>query len=405
MSANYRGEGVCAPAGFKAAGIAAGIKQLDALDVASVVSDRPATAAGVFTTNKVKAASVLLSQRFLAERDTFRAIICSSGNANAATGEQGLGVANKMCAAAAAELGCSPGEVLIAQTGLIGIPLDAVIAAAGAATAVRKASEQGGRAAARALLTTDTREKLATATCDIGGTHVTVSAMAKGAAMLAPAMATMLAVLTTDVAAEPAILRRALADAMPDSFSSLIVDGCTSTNDTVFLLANGASGASVAGGPDLDASGYTAFAAAVRAVCASLAEQMAHDAEGATKFLTVKVHGAASMPDARRAAKAVAGSLLIKCSLAGEDPYWGRVLADIGASGAHFDPGRVVISYGGTVVCRFGAAAAHDAGAVKDHMATEEIEIGIDLGAGDFCAHAFGCDLTHAYVTENMGTS
>jgi glutamate N-acetyltransferase/amino-acid N-acetyltransferase len=226
--------------------------------------------------------------------------------------------------------------------------------------------------------------------------------MAKGAAMLSPAMATMLAVLTTDAAIDPVALRATLAAAAVDSFNSLIVDDCTSTNDTVLVLANG-----VRGNEPIARTGraYEAFGEAIAAACADLATQMAADAEGATKLATVVVRGARSAAEARTAARAVARSQLVQCSLYGSDPYWGRVLSELGASGARFDPERVDVSYQGVVVCRDGFAAPHDEGALATLMAQRDIAIDCDLHAGTGTARVTFTDLTHAYVDENMGTS
>jgi len=225
-----------------------------------------------------------------------------------------------------------------------------------------------------------------------------IGGMAKGAAMLAPAMATMLAVLTTDVAAAPGVLADALAGAVDETFNQLCVDGCTSTNDTVLLLASGRSGRRV----DADDG---SFADALRDACASLATQMAADAEGATKLARIVVRGAAGTADARRAARAVAGSQLVQCSLNGADPYWGRVLSELGASGADLDPDRVTIAYGEVVVCRNGIAAAHDPAALAAVMAAREVTITCDLHLGDGTATVLTTDLSHAYIDENRRTS
>ncbi len=393
--------GVCAPQGFRAGGVAAGIKPDGALDCAAVVSDTEAAAAGVFTRNLVKAAPVLVSQTHLADPHA-RAAVFSSGNANAATGSQGVRVAEAMCAEAASVVGCKTSDVLIAQTGLIGFPMDVEIAAAGAHEAAAAAVPDGGPLAAEAMLTTDTVTKSSVVELDIGGAVVTVAGMAKGAAMLAPSMATMLAILTTDAAVVPEALQTALTAALDNSFHAVVIDA-QSTNDTVFALANGASGAaeiSGAGSP-----GYAEFAVAVAAVCRELAMAMVNDSEGATKFLTMSVSGAASEADARIAARAVCASPLVKCSLAGEDPYWGRVLSELGASGALVDPDKVAVTYGGHAVYANGEPQDHDAGEVGAHMAGDRIAIGADLGAGSHSATMYGSDLTHEYVDENMGTS
>ena len=234
------------------------------------------------------------------------------------------------------------------------------------------------------------------------GVTATIGGMAKGAAMLSPAMATMLAVLTTDAAVDPSTLRTMLTRAVADSFNSLIVDDCTSTNDTVLLLANGALG-----NPPITRSSraYEAFGDGLAAACADLARQMAADAEGATKLATIVVRGARSEAEARTAARAVARSQLVQCSLYGNDPYWGRILSELGASGARFDPERVDVAYQGVLVCRDGIAAPHDEAALAQLMLAKDIAIDCDLHAGTGEATVTFTDLTHAYVDENMGTS
>jgi glutamate N-acetyltransferase/amino-acid N-acetyltransferase len=252
-------------------------------------------------------------------------------------------------------------------------------------------STDGGGDAARAIMTTDTVPKESVVT--VGG--ATVGGMAKGAAMLSPAMATMLAVVTTDAAMDAVALQRALAAAVHETFDCLIVDGARSTNDTVLVLANGRAGA-------VDAD---AFTDALTVVCGELAAEMGRDAEGATKLVMIHVVGARSNDDARLAARGVAGSQLVQCSLNGEDPYWGRVLSELGASGAFLDPERVDISYGGVMVCRDGVACAHDAAALRAVMAAREIEIRCDLHIAHGEASTLTTDLSHAYIDENRRTS
>jgi glutamate N-acetyltransferase/amino-acid N-acetyltransferase len=254
------------------------------------------------------------------------------------------------------------------------------------------------------LLTTDTVRKVSQQTVELPmGGAATIGGMAKGAAMLAPSMATMLAVLATDVAIAPAALQRALVTAVDASFNALVVDACQSTNDTVLVLANGAAGNE----PITDATGfaYAGFVEALTAACADLAHQMATDAEGATKCVTLTVRGARNRREAQLAARTVASSQLVQCSLYGQDPYWGRIISELGVSGAVFDPEHVTIAYGGVTVCRDGVAAAHDEAAVASTMERREIEITCDLHAGNGDATMLFTDLTHAYVDENMGTS
>jgi len=397
---------VTAAAGFEAAGIASGIKPSGAPDLALVatVDHRPVTAAGVFTSNIVAAAPVQVSRRHLADAQA-AAVVLNSGNANAATGDAGMRDALRMAELTAAGLGCLPRDVLVCSTGLIGIPMpmDAVEAGIPKLTGMLSADEEGGASAAAAILTTDTVRKETVQRADITrGVTATVGGMAKGAAMLSPAMATMLAVITTDAAVDGGALRSMLDAAVTDSFNALLVDGSRSTNDTVLVLANGALGNEpiTRTGP-----GARAFTEALTAACADLAHQMAADAEGATKLARITVRGARSYAEARTAARAVAGSQLVQCSLYGCDPYWGRVLSELGASGARFDPDQVEISYQGVQVCRNGFVAPHDIDALALLMQQRDIEIDCDLRAGSGTATVLFTDLTHAYVDENMGTS
>ena len=383
---------VTAASGFVAGGLACGIKESGAPDLAIVATgDRaPVPAAGVFTTNLAQAAPVQISKRHLSEGQA-AAVVLSSGNANAATGEPGRRDAARMCELAAQGLGAAPDRVLVCSTGLIGIPMPMAALEAGIPKLCGQLAADGGDEAARAIMTTDTLPKEAVA----GIGHAVVGGMAKGAAMLSPAMATMLAVITTDAAVAPADLQRALAHAVSDSFDCLIVDGCRSTNDTVLVLANGRAGA----------VGPHDFTDALTEVCGSLAEQMARDAEGATKFVRVNVRGAWSDGQARTAARAVASSQLVQCSLNGGDPYWGRILSELGASGAYVDPERVDISYGGITVCRDGVACVHDTAGLARVMAGPDIEITCDLRLAHGEATVLTTDLSHAYIDENRRTS
>jgi len=397
---------VLAPSGFVAGGLACGIKPSGAPDLAMVATadHAPATAAGVFTSNLVAAAPVQVSRDHLHDGRAV-AVVLNSGNANAATGDAGRRDALRMAELTAQGLGCAPRDVLVCSTGLIGIPLpmDPLEAGIPKLTAALGGDPDAGAAAAGAMLTTDTVRKETLQRVELArGVTATVGGMAKGAAMLSPAMATMLAVLTTDAAVDQSALRAMLTRAVGDTFNSLIVDDCTSTNDTVLVLANGALG-----NEPIARTGrtYDAMADALEAACGDLARQMAADAEGATKLATLVVRGARSAVEARTAARAVARSQLVQCSLYGEDPYWGRVLSELGASGARFDPERVDISYQGVEVCRNGIATAHDADALAALMHERDIAIACDLHAGQGTATVTFTDLTHAYVDENMGTS
>jgi glutamate N-acetyltransferase/amino-acid N-acetyltransferase len=396
--------------GFKAGGLASGIKESGAPDLAMVatVDGTPVTAAGVFTSNLVAAAPVQVSRQHLADGRA-AAVVLNSGNANAATGEQGRADARRMCELTAEAVGCVMTDVLVCQTGLIGIPMpmDPVESGIPKLGAQLSADAAGGLAAATAMMTTDTVPKTTQQAVELPSSRVaTIGGMAKGAAMLAPAMATMLAVLATDVAIAPAPLTRALQTAVSSSFNALVVDACQSTNDTVLVLANGAS----ANEPITATNGaaYAAFVEALTAACADLARQMATDAEGATKCVTLHVRGARNDHEARLAARQVASSQLVQCSLYGKAPYWGRIISELGVSGAVFDPEAVDIAYDAVTVCRDGVAAELDQSAVEALWATmqrRDIAITCDLHHGNGEATMLFTDLTHAYVDENMGTS
>ena len=385
---------VTAAAGFVAAGVAAGIKASGRPDLSLVATEdgAPVAAAGVFTRNLMTAAPVITTRAHLeATGGQAAAVVLNSGNANAATGDQGLADAEAMCAAVAAELGIAAAQVLVCSTGLIGIPMPIDVVTAGIPALVAARAADAGLDAATAIMTTDTVPKQVV----IDGGGFTVGGMAKGAAMLSPNMATMLAVLTTDAAATSAQLKAALVAGVADSFNALDVDGCTSTNDTVLLLASGRAG-------PVD---HDALVGAVSEACASLAAQMCADAEGATKVVRMTVTGAASDDEAKRGARYVSRSNLVKCSWYGCDPYWGRIASDLGSCGITFDPALLTVSYGGIVVCRGAVDAAHDEAAVAAHMQGRHLDVVADLGLGDGAATILTNDLTHAYIDENMGTS
>jgi glutamate N-acetyltransferase/amino-acid N-acetyltransferase len=387
---------VTGPAGFVAASGAAGIKASGAPDVAVVATadGRPVPAAGVFTSNLAPAAPVTISRQHLASSGGMAAgVILTSGNANAASGEPGKAAALELCELVGEGIGADAAHILVCQTGLIGVPfpIDVISGAVGPIVANRGPSRADAAGAAGAILTTDTVAKEAL----VAGEGFSVGAMAKGAAMLAPHMATMLALVTTDARVAPASLHRALLDAVGPSFNSLTVDGCTSTNDTVLVLASGLAGPPPPG----------TFEHALAQVCASLAEQMAADAEGATKLVRIRVTGARSDGEAHQAARKVADSLLVKCSFNGEDPYWGRVVSELGTAGVGFDPDRVRIAYGGVAVCVDGVGAAHDTAAVRAHMAGKDIDLHCALGLGPGSGAVLTTDLGHGYIDENRTTS
>ncbi len=387
---------ITAPAGFVAAGVSSGIKASGALDLALVATDdgRAVPTAATFTTNRAAAAPVQVSRDHLSvSGGKAAAVVVNSGNANAATGARGRADALAMCELTGAGLGAPVHHVLVCSTGLIGIPLPMGPIEAGipALVAARSGSEQAGRDAATGILTTDSGCK------EVFIEHPTfmVAGMAKGAGMLAPNMATMLAFLTTDAAVEPGPLGELLGIAVRDSFNVMTVDGCTSTNDTVILMASGRAGTA---DPNVVVD-------AVTEACSTLVGQMLADAEGASKIVQVRVSGAQSDGQAHQAARAVADSPLVKCSLNGGDPYWGRIASDLGSAGVEFDMDRLAIAYGGVTVCRDGVAVDHDAAAVDRHMAGSLIDIHCLLGLADGNGVVLGVDLGYGYIDENRTTS
>jgi glutamate N-acetyltransferase/amino-acid N-acetyltransferase len=390
---------VTAARGFVARGVACGIKENGNSDLALVATEdhQPVTAAAVFTTNLAAAAPVQVSRAHLAATGGHAAaVVLNSGNANAATGADGRATAQGACELVAAALGCSADDVLVCSTGLIGIPLPLTPFESGvpAVAATLASTADAGEAAAEAIMTTDTQRK----ECVVVGSGVTVGGMAKGAAMLSPNMATMLAVLTTDAVITADALQHQLARAMDESFHRITVDGCTSTNDTVIVLASGKA----VDGATTDA---TEIGELLTRVCADLAEQMVCDAEGATKVVRVRVKGAVSDGDAARQARRIAESQLVKCSWYGQDPYWGRVVSEAASAGAPFDIDKVSVTYGEWTVARNGVNAPHDEDAVAAYMKGDRIEVTVDLALGDGEWWLLTNDLTHAYVDENMGTS
>jgi glutamate N-acetyltransferase / amino-acid N-acetyltransferase len=388
---------VTVPRGFSANGVACGIKPSGELDLSLVATTdgRPVAAAAVYTQNKMTAAPVVTTNAHLTLTDgRAAAVVLNSGCANAATGVQGLADAQRMTDLVAEQLGCAAEEVLVCSTGLIGyeLPMEAIASGVGPLVSGRRDDADGAAAAAEAIRTTDTHRKEAVA----HGEGFAVGGMAKGAAMLAPNMATMLAVLTTDAEVDAPMLTAALRAGVASSFNMMSTDGATSTNDTVILLASGAAG------PPATAEG---FAAAVAAVCLDLATQMAGDAEGHTKVVRVRITGALSDAEAAVGARKVAESQLVKCSWYGKDPYWGRMASELGAAGIGFDQQQLSIRYGDLVVAEGGVTAPVDEAALVAYMDREHIEVTAHLGLGDGQAHIITNDLTHAYVDENMGTS
>ncbi|WP_369193167.1 bifunctional glutamate N-acetyltransferase/amino-acid acetyltransferase ArgJ [Streptomyces djakartensis] len=376
---------VTAARGFTAAGVAAGIKPDGALDLALVVTTGPRrAAAGVFTSNRVQAAPVRWSRQVLAD-GSLHAVVLNSGGANACTGPQGFQDTCATAERAAERLGLDASDVAVCSTGLIGVPLPMDRLLPGVDEAALRLSVSGGEDAARAVMTTDTVPKTAARTRD----GWTVGGMAKGAGMLAPGLATMLAVITTDADVEAGVLDRALREATRVTFDRVDSDGCMSTNDTVLLLASGASAVTPA---------YEVFAEAVREVCADLAARLVGDAEGASKEIRIEVVGAAGEDDAVEAGRSVARNNLLKCAVHGEDPNWGRVLSAVGTTSAAFDPDRLSVAINDVWVCKNGGVGEDRA--LVD-MSGRTVRITVDLAAGPDRAVIWTNDLTADYVHEN----
>lgn len=395
----HRG-GVCAARGYRSGAAAAGIRgdgDEQRLDVAIVMSEQPAAAAGVFTRNTVKAAPVVISQLTLRRGEPISVVVLNAGNANACTGPQGFRDALVMSATAADALGVDPSQVLVCSTGVIGRPMPMHRVTPGIREAAHVLSYDDALAA-RAIMTTDSRMKLAAACCRIDGAAYTVGGMAKGAGMMHPDMATLLAVVTTDALVPRSLLQPMLARVADSTFNRITVDGDTSTNDTLLLLANGAAGSEPL------SEGTQALATLERCVhdvCESLAEQVVADAEGATRYFRVSVEGAVDDSQARRAATTVAQSPLVKTAVHGGDPNWGRIVAALGRSGAAFVLDRVRIVIGSVAVFEEGAPCDVDLDAVRRALTRDRIEIRVNLGAGEGRGHAWGSELTAGYVRIN----
>ena len=398
------GGGVCAPKGFRAGGILCGIKASSKKrDLALIYSEKLCSAAAVFTTNKVKAASVLVTQEHL-KGGALRAIIANSGNANACTGEAGMAAARKMAELAADLFAIKPNQVAVASTGVIGVPLSiaAIESSIDALGNSLSGDEAGHAAALEAIMTTDLRKKDGAVEVEIDGRPVHIGGMVKGSGMIHPNMATMLCFITTDAAIPSDVLDSCLRRAVKRSFNRVTVDGDTSTNDTVIVMANGE-----AGNPSIAAASPACevFAQALESLCVKLARATARDGEGATKLVTVTVSGAVNEDAAETLAKAVASSSLVKAACFGADANWGRVLCAMGYSGADFNPAAVDVCFasGGEeiAVCRGGASLPFSEADAKRILSREELEIRIRAGTGPGTAAAWGCDLTYDYVKIN----
>jgi len=383
--------------GFRAAGVAAGIKKPGVLDLALMVADRPATTAGVFTRNRVKAAPVLLCQRRL-RQGMAQAILVNSGNANCCTGPQGQLDAEELTREVARLLQISPGLVLPASTGVIGQPLPVAKIKAALPELVGRLRPDGLTEAARAILTTDTRPKTAFLQEELGGRKITLAGMAKGAGMIHPQMATLLGFVFTDAAISGPVLKQLLKQAVDRSFNRITVDGDTSTNDTVLIMASGQAGNPLMA----DWSAAASFGGLLARLLEDLARQILADGEGVTRVFRVVVEGAATAREARLAAVTVATSPLVKTAMAGADVNWGRIMAALGRSGASFDPERVAISFGPHLVVEEGRGRGEAAeAAAREVILTGPFTITIRLGAGAFSDYWETCDLTENYVRIN----
>jgi glutamate N-acetyltransferase / amino-acid N-acetyltransferase len=390
--------GVTSARGFRAAGVAAGIKANQALDLALVVSDTTARAASVFTTNRAVAAPVVVSREHLMRSGgAARAIVVNSGCANACTGQDGLQAAREMAAGTSQLVGCPVDQVLVASTGVIGVALPMDKVRAGLPLAVRALGADQGSAAARAIMTTDPFPKEAATKIAIGGGggEITIGGMAKGSGMIEPMLATMLGFVTTDADAPQPLLERALREAVNDTFNAITVDGECSTNDCVMILANGASGVAV------DDSTYPAFVGGLTAVCRELALGIVRGGEGATKLVTVTVTGAASSADARRAAKAIAHSPLVKTAIHGGDPNWGRLIAVAGRAGVPFELDRAAVLIGPTVLFKDGRPYDEAAPKAAEYLKGSDLTVSVHLGAGTATSTVWTCDLSAEYVRIN----
>jgi len=381
------------PQGFRASGVRAGIKPSGGLDMAALVSDRDCSAAGTFTTNRVAAAPVHWDRSLLPSA-SIRGIIINAGNANAATGRQGLDNARATAAGAAAVLGCRTDQVLVASTGVIGhqLPMSRVEAGLRSALGAATADQAGFRDASHAILTTDTRPKVVSLRKDVGGRTVTLLGLAKGAAMIGPNMATMLGFLLTDAKVSPEALHGILKYAVEDSFNCISVEGHMSTNDSVLALANGASGA----------EDFGALSGLVAEACIILARMIPDDGEGATHLITIDVEGASTPEDARAIARAVADSPLVKTAIHGADPNWGRIVSAAGYAGVAFEEADLSLWLNGTPLYREGAPLPFDDAAVSaDLRANRETRIRLVLNHGPAAVRFWTCDLTAEYIRLN----
>ncbi|MCX7926196.1 MAG: bifunctional glutamate N-acetyltransferase/amino-acid acetyltransferase ArgJ [Fimbriimonadales bacterium] len=386
--------GVNFPKGFRSAGVYCGIKKPGLLDLALIVSDAEASVAGVFTTNKACAAPVRWSKRVVAGGRA-HAIIANSGNANCLTGEQGERDAERMAELVAKRLGCAPTQVVVASTGVIGVPLPMNAIESGVAQLFDRLSDGDDRATADAILTTDSASKRASLQVETPAGTVRIGAIAKGAGMIAPKMATMLAFITTDAQISPTDLQACLSRVVDKTFNCITVDGDTSTNDMVVALANGVSGVALQG------EALQAFEAGLYTVCEYLAKRIVKDGEGASRIFEVSVSGAQDTAAARQIARTIAESLLVKTAIHGGDPNWGRIIAAAGRAGAPIDVNRAQLFLQGVLVFENGRPTDYDERALVEKMQAEEVQLELRLHEGDGVARFWSSDLTAEYVKIN----
>jgi len=389
---------ITAPKGFKAQGISAGLKKSRKKDMAVIISDTPAAAGAVFTLNKMAAAPVEVCRKNLLSK-TARAIIINSGSANACTGSQGLEDAFKTTEIAAKEIGCDKKQIFVSSTGVIGTYLDMEKMEAGIKEVISAASADGGLNAARAIMTTDTVEKQSAVSITLDGNETIIAGIAKGSGMIAPNMATMLCYVTTDANITKNMLQKAVKHSADRSFNLAIVDGDTSTNDTLIVLANGAAGNKAI--KSEKEKNYKIFLEALDTVCIQLAKMMVKDGEGATKFIEIFVQGAQTFEEAKTAAQAVAKSPLVKTAFFGQDANWGRIVCALGYSGVNLKPERLNVWIENVHIFKNGTGLKADETVLAEKMKQPEITLTIDLGRGEATAKVWTCDFSYNYVKIN----
>ncbi len=389
--------GITAPNGFRAGTAECGIKQAGRPDLALIVSDVSAACAGMFTSNRIKGAPVLVSRRNV-QNGVARAIVANSGNANTCNGEDGLSGAIAMTVETAKLLNCAPDDVLVASTGVIGRPFPIEKVINGLPRAVKTLSPEGGGMAARAIMTTDTVRKETSVEIEIGDTPVRIGAIAKGSGMIRPDMATMFCFVTTDADIEPPALRRALRHAVAVSFNRITVDGDMSTNDTVLVLANGCAGNPIIRGRS---KAFDVFTDGLTEVCTRMAKALVMDGEGATKFIEIKVSGASSVEDAERVGFAIANSPLVKTAFFGNDPNWGRIICAAGYSGIPVDESLITITINGELLFDTGRALPIDEKKMRKKLSPREVTVEVGLGMGHAEAVIYTTDMSHDYININ----